>query len=119
MHAVLKKLQYKEQDTVLVMNMPSEYAAVLRGVGARIDRAPRGKHGFLQLFVRTEAARARDLKTAIGAIEGDGPFWICYPKGTSPAMRSGKSSTRTGLREWPWSQSTPTGVLFGCERPHA
>ncbi len=97
MHPVLKKLQYKGQDPILVLSAPEEYAPVLKGCSARVDGAPRGKYEFVQLFARTEADLLRALGAAIAALEGDALFWICYPKGTSKKYKSDLS--REGIRQ--------------------
>ena len=103
MHAALKKLLYKGQDPILVMNAPALYSPFLGGLACRIDTRPRGKYGFIQLFAATRAELEPKLDAALAALDGDSVFWICYPKKTS------KSYTSDLSREIIWAMVQERG----------
>ena len=83
MEQTLKKMQYKCQGPVLVLNAPAglelfEYA----------DRHVKGKYPFIMAFAKSLAELNGMAKSLTDAIEAEGYLWICYPKGTSKKYKS-------------------------------
>ncbi len=88
MHPALKKLRYAGQDPILVIGAPASYRPFLEGLDCRIHRAPKASYAFVQLFAVTRAGLQQSLGAALEALDGDGMFWICYPKKTSQRYSS-------------------------------
>lgn len=91
MNPILKKLRYQNQDPVLVLNAPLEFHAVRGEFPCVVHEDIRGKYGFALFFVRTGAEARAGLGpalSALSALDGDGVFWFCYPKGTSKRYRA-------------------------------
>jgi len=88
MNPVLKKLQFKGQNPVLLLHAPKEFEKHQKVFGVPIHTAAKGRYGFLLLFVKSleEGERAsKILKKAAG--EG-AVAWVAYPKGTSKKYQS-------------------------------
>lgn len=88
MNDILKKLKYKEQEPILVMNAPVEYEEYTREIEDKIEREIKGKYDFIQIFAKSIEEAETLLQGAIDAFNGDGCLWITYPKGTSKKYKS-------------------------------
>lgn len=87
MHALLKKLNYKEQSPVLLLNLPTElaefghYLQTLAEVADQLDKVERPQFA---LFFVTQLAEIEAIAEFLqGRLEGDPILWFVYPKGTS------------------------------------
>lgn len=84
MNAILKKLHFKAQSPVLVLNAPPELAPLKAAFSVPVHTAIKGSYGFALVFAKSRAevkAQTRALKKALadtGAL-----LWVAYPKGAS------------------------------------
>ncbi|MDI6901643.1 MAG: hypothetical protein QMC79_08140 [Anaerosomatales bacterium] len=106
MEAVLKKLRYAGQDPALVLDAPDELRSLIDAVaasGARVDTSAAGAYAWAIAFARDLDAARRIAATAPDLVEGDGIFWLVYPK------KSSKRYTTDINRDtaWPLFDDTP------------
>jgi len=87
MDAVFKKLNFKDQNTIVVLNAPNSFQLNLDSVRAEtsivtsLDRL--SEIDFILVFV-TQQVEVDELIPKIGPLlRGDAVIWMCYPKGTS------------------------------------
>lgn len=89
MENVLKKLGWKNQPRVAVINAPTEIQAAL---AACLQDPPNtvleGPCDFVMYFAVDLTAVERDKAELTGAMAKDGRLWICYPKKTSKKYKS-------------------------------
>jgi hypothetical protein len=87
MNAIIKKLQYKLQPEVLVVNAPAEFKAVLadwkKTARVQSDPAVGAVYSFVLIFVKTEADVKAAAKKYIPLLAPDAVSWMAYPKKTS------------------------------------
>ena len=79
----LKKLKLKDQDPVLIMNYPEEYQKTIDAIDADVHVRPKGQYSFVHLFVRQQVELSKYAEKAANCLDGDGYFWISYPKKSS------------------------------------
>lgn len=87
MNSLLKKLNYKEHNEILVLNAPnsfqkeissfSEYATV------QTDTKKLKEINFVVIFVTSKEQIEASIKLVYSKLNGDAVLWYCYPKGTS------------------------------------
>jgi hypothetical protein len=91
MDPVFKKLNYKGQDKILVLNAPASFEPALSGVSAEAEvlrgAIPGGKVGFAMVFAVLKAELEELIRQVVPLLDSDAVFWICYPKGTSKKYR--------------------------------
>ena len=88
MNSILKKLSYKEQSPVLILNPPEEFSSMLKEFSSQVDLEIKGKYSFIQVFA-VESKEANKLaKKVLKAIGDNALLWFCYPKGTSKKYKS-------------------------------
>ncbi|HEX3044190.1 MAG TPA: DUF3052 domain-containing protein [Bacillota bacterium] len=95
MNPIFKKLGLTNQNPVLILNAPEGYTGLLQELPATIHSAPAGKYRFIQIFAHNLAEANQLVKESIQALEGDGHFWLCYPKGTSKKYKSDINREKT------------------------
>jgi hypothetical protein len=87
MNATIKKLQYKLQEHVLIVNAPLEFKEVLADWKkmSRIHTEPikGASYSFVLVFVKTEAEVKSAAKKYIPLLEPDAVSWMAYPKKSS------------------------------------
>lgn len=87
MDPLLKKLNFKEHDPVLVLNAPAEFAAALKDFArtASVLDSTSKVNGcsFAMAFATQQEEVNRAAKALSKVLEGDAILWMCYPKGTS------------------------------------
>ena len=87
MNPVLKKLQYKSQPEVFVLNAPPSFEPQLEAFSrqAKVFRQLEDKHEMEYILVfLTRKAEIDALTPEIAPLlKGDAILWMCYPKGTS------------------------------------
>ena len=88
MQAVLKKLFFKGQAPVLVLNAPPEAQALAAAFGEGSLSRPKGKAAFVLAYALDSAAAIKVAKAAPKFLEHGAVFWVAYPKGTSKRYRS-------------------------------
>jgi hypothetical protein len=78
-----KKLGIKPHMTILAMDAPKDYAAVLGALPAGasiVAKAKPGGAGMVHLFVPSLAALEKQLPRARKAMTGDGALWVSWYK---------------------------------------
>jgi hypothetical protein len=101
MNPIIKKLQYKLQEEVLIMDAPEEFKEVMADwkKTAKIHTEITGKKtfSFMLVFVIAESDVAKAAKKYIKLLEPDAVSWMAYPKKTS------KKYTAEITRDSGWS----------------
>ncbi|MEM7036826.1 MAG: hypothetical protein AAF570_07605 [Bacteroidota bacterium] len=87
MSPLFKKLNFKDQDAILVMDAPDSFRPEMDGIAelAAVHEDAEGLKGlqFAMAFV-TKKVRVDELAPLLdAALEGDAMLWLCYPKGSS------------------------------------
>jgi len=93
-NTVLKKLNYKGQDPILIIDPPDQFQPVINGLTAEIHTQIRRKYDFILFFVRSLADAYNQVEAIVNALEEDGHLWLCYPKGTSKKYEANINRTR-------------------------
>ncbi len=92
MNAIIKKLQYKLQEHVLIVNTPAEFREVLADWKhiTKVHTKPveGAGYSFVMIFVKTEADVKAAAKQYLPLLEPDPVFWMAYPKKTSKKYKS-------------------------------
>ena len=92
LNPVIKKLQYKLQEDVLIVDAPAEFKEVLSDwkKTAKLYNAPSGNKtfSFALIFVKTAADVKKAAKNYIKLLEPDAVSWMAYPKKTSKKYNS-------------------------------
>jgi hypothetical protein len=87
MDAILKKLNYKDQETVFVINSPLSFEKNLQSIAdnceIRNQLSKDDKVEFAISFVIAQKEINDTVSSLAPKLQGDAIFWICYPKGTS------------------------------------
>ena len=83
MDAVLKKLNYKDQDPVLLLDAPAEFKPVQAAFSGNVKTQARGTFDFVMCFATTRAQADALVAKTMKCISEDAVVWLCYPKGTS------------------------------------
>jgi hypothetical protein len=87
MDALLKKLRFKGQEPVLLLNAPPEFVAAAKGLGA-FHTAPKGSYPFVLAFAKSMADGKKVAKAVKGKLAEGAIFWMAYPKGTSKKYKA-------------------------------
>jgi hypothetical protein len=92
MNALIKKLQYKLQEQVLIVNIPAEFREIIADWKkmAKVHTEPTegAKYSFVLIFVKTQDEVKQAAKKYIPLLEPDAVSWLAYPKKTSKKYRS-------------------------------
>ena len=87
MESLLKKLNYKGNSEVLVLNIPSELTSILGSFSSEtkcIQDINQVLHiEFAMIFVFDQKAIDETLSKIIDKVLGDCIVWFCYPKKSS------------------------------------
>ena len=87
MNALFKKLNYKDQEELLVINPPESFEPELRNFlhTARIIRDPgiAGSVEFVMVFVVNQEQINAIASQVAPKLKGDAVLWMCYPKASS------------------------------------
>jgi len=91
MNAIFKKLNYKEQKQIHILNAPDSFGEVLEEMSGlttvKTSLASAKEVEFFLAFV-TKQKEVDDLtKKVVSLMKGDGLLWFAYPKGTSKKYR--------------------------------
>ncbi len=86
MNLLLKKLNFKEQNEIAILNAPEEFIEQMNNFSTYlkvINNLPSEKINLVLAFVK-EQKQINNLAPLINRIlENDALFWWAYPKGTS------------------------------------
>lgn len=98
--AVLKKLFYKKQSPVRVLNAPSEAKALEKAL--KPEAGAKGKAAFALAFAADKAAAIRIAKAAKKTLQDEAVFWVAYPKGSSKKYKAdiNRDSLNTLMAEY-------------------
>lgn len=91
MNPLLKKLNYKGQTNVVLLNLPAEHQYLLAEFGqtAHVTTDAEVANGvqFFMAFCTKRAEVDAIANALLPKIEGDGAAWFVYPKSTSKKYR--------------------------------
>lgn len=88
MNPILKKLFFKGQSPVLLLQPPSEFKKVSKDFGVPLHGSAKGKYGFALAFVKSLAEGEKLAKTIGKSLEEGAVLWVAYPKGISKKYKS-------------------------------
>lgn len=91
MHPVIKKLNYKNQEKVLVLNSPVEFQLVLNELKdlSSVDQFIREtEYEYILIFVKKVQEIEEFSALIIQNIAEDVVFWVAYPKKSSKKYSS-------------------------------
>lgn len=92
LNATIKKLQYKLQSQVLIVNAPAEFEPVLeewKEMAEIMTEAPKGLcFSLVMIFVKTEKEVGTAAKKYLKSLEPDAVFWMVYPKKSSKKYKA-------------------------------
>ncbi len=87
MEQLLKKLNYKDQSPVLLLNLPAElsdFARYVQSVTELVDNLDNVEKPQFALFFVTQLSEIEVIAQMLeGRLEGDTILWFVYPKGSS------------------------------------
>ena len=87
MNAIFKKLNYKDQDKIYIMNAPKSFDKetdeMLTIAALKTSLTSTKEVGFFLGFVTTQKEVDDLTKKVAPLIKGDGLLWFAYPKGSS------------------------------------
>jgi hypothetical protein len=87
MNDVFKKLNYKDQAEIYVLNAPESFQPAMDEMGeiAKVKTSLTGAKdaSFLLAFVTKQAEVDKISRQASKALKGDALLWFAYPKGSS------------------------------------
>ena len=92
MKNLVKKLNYKGQKRIAVLNAEKKFISSISGdlkdvvIDQKID--PRYPYEFIVLFVKTQAEVEMFAPMTLHNLIADGILWFCYPKKTSKIFKS-------------------------------
>ena len=85
---VLKKLRFKGQNPVLLLNPPKEFQKTAKAFESTIHSKPKGHYEFILTFAYSLSDAKTTAKTVSRALGEKGVFWMAYPKGTSKKYKA-------------------------------
>jgi hypothetical protein len=88
MNPILKKLFFKNQQPVLLLNLPPELPTLSKELGPQTHTSPKGKYGFILAFVKSMAEGEKLAKSLPKHMDEKTVVWVAYPKGTSKKYKS-------------------------------
>ncbi len=88
MDPILKKLGFKDQNPMLVLNAPEGFLKICENIGCTPETVPKGEYEFIVVFSEMQAQMQPLVADAARHFRRTGHFWACYPKGTSKNFKS-------------------------------
>jgi hypothetical protein len=92
MTELLKKLNFKDQKEILILNAPEDFEPFLKEIKPVTKVTTELKAGkeftFMIAFAKTQKEVDGFVPKMVKALPGDGLLWIAYPKGTSKKYKS-------------------------------
>jgi hypothetical protein len=87
MTPLFKKLNFKDQKTILVINAPASFEVELSGMAtfAEIQKEVKetAEIEFAICFLTSKKEIEVFMESAKNKLKGDTTIWLCYPKGSS------------------------------------
>ncbi len=85
MTPLFKKLNFKNEPSITIMDAPGSFSAETEAMAGftEVNHTLQIKTGFILGFCLQKKQVDALAKKAAECLEGDGIFWIAYPKGTS------------------------------------
>lgn len=84
MNPILKKLQFKGQSPVLVLQAPPEFKTTRAAFDVPVHSAINGVYAFAIAFAKSRAEAAAHAKALKKSLADDTALlWLAYPKGSS------------------------------------
>jgi hypothetical protein len=86
MEALFKKLNYKNQKRVLLLNAPASFEAASTWLSSHAvihDHPDNQPYEFGMVFVTSQKILNKTAPIIADAIPGEGVIWFCYPKASS------------------------------------
>jgi hypothetical protein len=85
MNPIFKKLNYKDQDAIVVVNAPPSFNKEMLEMEAMkvVTRIPSGEISFFLGFVTRQQEVDALIEKVVPLLAKDGLFWFAYPKGSS------------------------------------
>ena len=96
MNPVLKKLMFKGQSPVLLVNAPAQFKTTAKDFGVPLDDKPTRTYSFALGFVKSLAEADQLARMMRRALEDQAVFWVAYPKGTSKKYKGVDINRDTG-----------------------
>ena len=72
MNPVIKKLQYKDQEKILIVNAPPEFGPICSAFPCEIAEEIGGRYGFILFFAVTRAEAVTKIDAVLDALVDDG-----------------------------------------------
>ncbi|MGV3762983.1 hypothetical protein [Parapedobacter sp.] len=92
MTPVFKKLNFKQQREILILNAPAEFKgeweAIAQDTAVRHATHAIDEIEFVLTFVKTKAEIDQTTALICDKLKGDAVVWFAYPKGTSKKYRA-------------------------------
>jgi len=109
MDTIFSKLNYKEGQTIYVVNTPETFEAVLATIPTDIhvkkEILATDEVEFVLIFVTSKAELVALSNKICPLLKGDALFWMAYPKGTSKKYKCDFN------RDNCWEIMKPSGML--------
>ena len=87
MSPLFKKLNFKNQQQIVVLNAPASFDAAMDEMKPYTKIATKVSKDniieFILVFVTKQSEIDKTIDTIFKQLEGDAILWFCYPKGTS------------------------------------
>jgi len=96
MNAILKKLMFKGQSPVLLVNAPVEFKPIAAEFGVPVNEKPVATYSFALGFVKSLAEADALARSMRRVLDEKAVFWMAYPKGTSKKYRGVDINRDTG-----------------------
>jgi len=96
MDPILKKLMFRGQSPVLLVNAPAEFKSTAANFGVPVDEKPKRTYGFALGFVKSLAEADTLARSMRRSLDDKSVFWVAYPKGTSKKYKDVDINRDTG-----------------------
>lgn len=88
MNPVLKKLHYKGQSPILLLQAPSQFKKTAQAFGSTLHTGPKSRYDFVLAFAYSLADAKKIARQVSKTLSEKGIFWMSYPKGTSKKYKA-------------------------------
>ena len=88
MNSLIKKLRFKIQNPILVLNPPKEFKKISDEFKTVIHEQIKQQYDFIIMFAENIDSAKKFIDKILISFTGDGHLWFCYPKGTSKEYKS-------------------------------
>ncbi|MET0636720.1 MAG: hypothetical protein ABWZ25_11890 [Chitinophagaceae bacterium] len=87
MTPLFKKLNFREQSEIIVLNPPASFDAELKSMSSatsvRRDLKKKDEVSFAMIFATTQQELDKYIPMILPNLVPDAVLWFCYPKGSS------------------------------------